>query len=111
MWTENTCAKLSNIQADNFHMLLGMITEIGELSDAFKKDLAYKKNIDWVNVKEELGDLMFYVASFCRINNLDLGEILKLNVQKLEFRYPEKFLQERALNRDLDTETIILESK
>ena len=109
-WTENTCAKLENKNLDNFHMIMGMATEVGELVDVFKKYMAYGKDIDWVNVKEEIGDLMFYIASFCRINNLSLDEIIYTNVAKLETRYPEKFTQEKALNRDLDAERSILES-
>lgn len=108
-WTGNTCAKLENVDLDNFHMLMGMLTEVGELTDVFKKNLAYKKMIDWVNVAEEVGDLMFYIASFCRINNLDLEEILHRNIDKLESRYPEKFTEYHALNRNLEREREILE--
>ena len=108
-WTGNTCAKLESKLMDNIHMLLGMTTEIGELQDVFKKYIAYKKEIDWVNVKEELGDLLFYISSFSRINNFDLEEILETNVKKLESRYPDKFSEFRALNRDFQKERKILE--
>lgn len=108
-WTENTCAKLETNQQDIFHMLLGMVTEVGELSDIFKKALAYGKVIDWINVDEELGDLMFYIGSFCRINNINLNNIINKNVEKLESRYPEKFTEYHALNRDLEKEREILE--
>jgi NTP pyrophosphatase (non-canonical NTP hydrolase) len=110
-WTVNTCAKLDTHKEDITHMLFGMTTEIGELTDIFKKSLAYGKDIDWVNVEEEIGDLMFYIASFCRINNLDLQEIINTNVLKLESRYPEKFSEHDALNRDLNKERSILEKK
>jgi NTP pyrophosphatase (non-canonical NTP hydrolase) len=110
-WTGNTCAKLETLFEDNIHMLFGMMTEIGELIDVYKKDLAYKKPIDIVNVKEEIGDIMFYIASFCRINNLNLDEIISTNVKKLESRYPERFTEYHANNRDLDKERSILESK
>ena len=108
-WTENTCAKLDSSLMDNIHMILGLCTEVAELQDIIKKHIAYKKDIDWVNAKEELGDLMFYVASFCRINNFDLEEILETNVEKLESRYPDKFTEHHALNRDLPKEREILE--
>jgi NTP pyrophosphatase (non-canonical NTP hydrolase) len=108
-WTENTCAKLDNNILDNLHMLTGIITEAGELADPFKKELAYKKPIDWINVKEEIGDLMWYIASFCRINNFDLEEIIETNVKKLETRYPEKFTEYHAINRDLNKEREVLE--
>jgi NTP pyrophosphatase (non-canonical NTP hydrolase) len=108
-FTEQTCAKLENKQLDNLHMVLGMVTETGELADVFKKNLAYNKEMDWVNIKEEVGDLCFYIASFCRINNLDWEEILETNMKKLKSRYPEKFSQERAINRNLGAERKILE--
>ena len=108
-WTGNTCAKLESRLMDNIHMLLGLTTEIGELQDIFKKHIAYKKEIDWVNVKEEIGDIFFYAASFCNINNFDLEEILETNVEKLESRYPNKFSKFRALNRDFQKERKILE--
>ena len=108
-WTGNTCAKLESKLMDNIHMLFGMATEIGELQDVFKKNIAYKKNIDWINIEEEIGDIFFYAASFCRINNLDLEKIIDTNVQKLESRYPNKFTEYHALNRNLSKERKILE--
>lgn len=109
-WTSNTCAKLESQVFDTIHMLMGMTTEVGELTDCFKKQLAYNKQIDWINVKEEIGDLMFYIASFCRINNLNLEDIIDINVKKLESRYPENFTQEKAINRNLEYERKILET-
>ena len=108
-WTGNTCAKLDSNLMDNIHMLLGMVTEVAELSDQVKKNIAYKKDVDWINVREEIGDIMYYVASFCNINNFDLEEILDTNVQKLESRYPNKFTEYHALNRNLTKEREILE--
>jgi len=108
-WTGNTCAKLESTLMDNIHMLLGLVTEVAELSDQVKKNIAYKKNIDWINAKEEIGDIMYYLSSFCRINNFDLEEILDTNVQKLESRYPNKFTEYHALNRNLSKERKILE--
>lgn len=110
-WTEKTCARLATYRFDIFHMLMGMTTEVGELTDAFKKNLAYEKPIDWVNVEEELGDLMFYIASFCKIADIDLEAVIEKNVKKLEHRYPEKFSNDKANNRDLDGERKILEEK
>ena len=108
-WTENTCASLGTQEADTIHMLFGVTTEVGELMDVFKKYLAYGKPIDWVNVREELGDIMYYLASFCNINGIDLEDVLERNVRKLEARYPEKFNEQDALNRNLANEREILE--
>jgi NTP pyrophosphatase (non-canonical NTP hydrolase) len=86
-----------------------MLTEVGELADVFKKEMAYGKPVDWVNVKEEVGDLLWYVSNFCNVNGFDLEEILQTNIDKLQARYPKKFTQENAINRDLDKERTILE--
>lgn len=110
-WTGNTCASLKDKETDNIHMLMGMSTEIGELMDVFKKNIAYNKTIDWINVKEEIGDTLYYIASFCRINELDLEEILNMNISKLESRYPEKFTEYHANNRNLKREREILETE
>lgn len=108
-WTGATCAKLESKKLDNLHMLLGMTTEVGELSDVFKKEMAYNVPVDWVNVGEELGDILFYLASFARINDINLEEVLDKNMKKLSARYPEKFSEYYAKNRDLIRERLILE--
>lgn len=97
----------SNLHA--VHMVMGMSTEVGELVDIYKKNLAYGKPIDEANEKEEIGDLMWYVACHCENKGWDLSEILKTNIEKLKSRYPEKFSSDKALNRNLRRERKILE--
>jgi len=91
------------------HAAMGISTESGELMDAFKRKIFYGKELDVVNVKEEIGDLMWYVAILLRELDLDFEELLQVNIDKLKARYPEKFTEENALNRDLDKEREILE--
>lgn len=101
--------------ADNYdklhavHMVMGMQTEVGELVDVYKKNLAYGKPIDEANEKEEIGDLMWYIACHCKNKGWDLGEIMATNIAKLQARYPEKFTSEKAINRNLVREREILE--
>jgi len=52
------------------HMDMGIITEIGELMDIFKKELAYNKPVDTVNLGEELADICWYT-----VNKLSLGSM------------------------------------
>lgn len=103
---------LTNSQADVLHAAMGLTTESGELMDAVKKHLIYGANIDVVNVKEELGDLMWYIAILLREFGGEgtFEEILNTNIKKLKLRYPEKFTNEQALNRNLDGERKILEA-
>lgn len=93
------------------HAAMGISTEAGELMDAFKRKIFYGKPLDVVNVKEEIGDLMWYVAILMRELDLDLEEVLQLNIDKLRARFPERFTEQHALNRDLERERGILEGK
>ena len=93
------------------HAAMGIGTEAGELLDAFKRKMFYGKELDVVNVKEEIGDLMWYTAILLRELDLDFHEILQLNIDKLKTRFPEKFTKADALNRDLGKERGILEGK
>jgi NTP pyrophosphatase (non-canonical NTP hydrolase) len=108
--SKRTLANLNTKDNDNIHVILGILTEAGELADQFKKHHAYGKPIDWINIEEEIGDIMFYIAGLCSINNLDLEKIMDKNIKKLQQRYPEKFTEENAINRNLDKERKILES-
>lgn len=104
-----TDAPLGDDFKHGLHMVIGMATEVGELQDIYKKRLAYDKPIDEVNEKEELGDLMWYIANHVRWKGWDLEEIMQTNIDKLKARFPEKFDNEKALNRDLTKERKILE--
>ena len=44
------------------HVMTGMCTEVGEMLDPIKKHIAYDRDLDWVNVKEESGDWWWYVG-------------------------------------------------
>lgn len=105
-----TCNDLNNGLANMAHMILGMQTELGEFADPYKKYWAYGKKLDKTNVKEELGDLMWYIACACEFNDWSLEDICQTNIDKLKARYPEKFTNELAINRNLDIERQILEN-
>jgi NTP pyrophosphatase (non-canonical NTP hydrolase) len=93
------------------HAAMGISTESGELLDAFKRKLFYGKPLDVVNVKEEIGDIMWYIAILMRELDLDFEEMLQLNIDKLKARFPEKFSNHHAINRDLGKERQVLEGK
>ena len=67
------------------------------------------RDLNTQNIKEEIGDLMWYIMNLCTFNNFDLEEILQTNIDKLRIRFPEKFTEENALNRNLEQERKTLE--
>lgn len=89
---------------DLAHGIIGISTESGELLDQWKKHIFYGKGLDIQNIREELGDLCWYMALITKALNLDFNEILAGNIRKLEARYGNKFSPEKALNRDVARE-------
>ena len=92
-----------------FHAVLGMASEAGEAVDAVKKHLFYGKPLDKVNLVEEAGDMLWYLGILSLALQTPLAEIAQLNINKLEARYGEKFTEQGATVRDLDTERAVLE--
>lgn len=89
-----------------FHSLIGVATEATELLEAFFSD---SETIDTVNILEEFGDLCWYLAIGIDTVHGDFGEVLDRNIAKLRARFPEKYSDENAINRDVDAERKILE--
>lgn len=109
--SSKTFAQTNDRTLDLVHCAIGASTEAGELLDAFKKHIYYKKELDIVNVGEEIADMQWYLFNLCRLLDLDMEVLLENNIAKLKARYGEKFSEEKALNRDLDKEREILEKR
>jgi NTP pyrophosphatase (non-canonical NTP hydrolase) len=91
------------------HAQKGLASEVGEFTDALKKYVEYAAPLDLVNLAEELGDVMWYVALACNAMGITLEDVMARNIKKLETRYPAKFTTKDALLRNLDAERKILE--
>lgn len=86
------------------HACVGASTESAELLDAIKKHIYYGKELNRQNIKEELGDILWYVALACDAMNVDMGYIMEANIEKLSKRYPEGYTNKDAINRNTKTE-------
>ena len=94
---------------DIFHCIIGMQTELGELADAYKKHIFYGKELDITNVSEEIFDLLWYAVNLARIEKIDLVKGMQNNIAKLKVRFPEKFTEQNAIERNLEAERVELE--
>lgn len=92
------------------HAADGMCTEAGEFKDELKKFKFYGKEIDRINLIEELGDILWYIAIACDEIGVSLEEVMIRNINKLQERYAGKFCEGMALNRDLKQERMAIES-
>lgn len=80
---------------------------ISTLQDYIKKYIAYNKLIDDYKETNLISNILYNVRHM--YGSLDYLESLEKNIAKLKARFPEKFTQEAALNRNLELERKILE--
>ena len=86
---------------DSWDPLLGMVEEIGELAHA---ELKFKQGIRgfigseadkviWhrTQVRDALGDILIYMASYCNTNNYDMAECLEKAWEEVSARDWIKF--------------------
>lgn len=81
-------------------MVYGIVGETGEVIDILKKHLHHGHELDVENVKEEIGDVVWYLSNLCTILDISLQEVLDMNVAKLQRRYPCGFDSEKSINRE-----------
>jgi len=91
------------------HASLGMVTEAGELADMLKKHIFANKPLDLVNAKEELGDNLWYVALAIDVIQTTMREVMQMNIEKLQVRFPDRFSEQHSLGRDVAAEREYLE--
>jgi NTP pyrophosphatase (non-canonical NTP hydrolase) len=72
--TESVVDQIEGLESRMLHGLIGLCTESGELLDAMKKHLYYGKELDTVNMLEEIGDLCWYLAIICDVADIDFAE-------------------------------------
>ena len=92
-----------------FHAIIGLATESTELCEALYDTLLSDRDFDIVNLLEENGDINWYQAIMIDALGGDWAEILTTNIEKLRERYPDKFTEENAINRDIDAERKVLD--
>jgi len=87
-----------------FHSAIGIFTEAGEMFAALSHHA-----VDKVNFREELGDVEWYQAIAYDALGFSAEQNLQNNIDKLTARYPNKFDQVAAIERNLEAERAILE--
>ena len=87
---------LSPSKAHLWHMGTGVAGEAGEIIDIIKKVVLYGQDPDLTHLKEELGDMEFFLEGIRQIFGLTREEILAENTAKLIKRYGESYSNEAA---------------
>ena len=86
---------------------LGLTFNSSKLQDLVKKYIAYNKEISISDESALLENLAFNIKKL--YGDADIHQSLQNNIDKLRVRFPEKFTEELAKNRDLISERKELE--
>ncbi|MBU3934483.1 nucleoside triphosphate pyrophosphohydrolase family protein [Patescibacteria group bacterium] len=74
---------------------LGISGEAGDVAGCIKKTFSHG-NDQKTGIRENIGDMMWYMAMICNFFDWDLDEMLQENLDKLKKRYPEGFTEKDA---------------
>lgn len=80
--------------------LVGINSEAGEALDIWKKYEFHKHDLDKKAIALELGDVLWYLTEAAVALGYSLEDIMKMNIEKLQERYPDGFDPERSKNRE-----------
>lgn len=95
---------------DLFHGIIGAITEVGEMAEILVDLLTVSKEPDQTNVREEIGDVLWYLSRLVKYSETSFLAEMRRNVAKLRERHGTGgFDKDRDITRDLAAEHEVLE--
>lgn len=77
---------------------------LSKLQDYVKKFIAYNKPINNDKEKNSIKVILWSIDELLNMHEIDLETALQNNIDKLRVRFPDKFSETNALNRDLESE-------
>lgn len=77
-----------NIGNNIYYPTLGLVGEAGEVANKIKKVMRDDLDVEYIkiDIKKELGDILWYISTLATELNIDLNEIAEGNIYKLEKR-------------------------
>lgn len=92
------------------HAIVGIVTEAGELADWLKKTKYTRSLRKEVNLIEEIGDVLWYVALLTNALGVPLSQVLFVNETKLALRHGgDSFSPEKCAARDPEAEEVAMQ--
>lgn len=79
---------------------LGLAGEAGETIEQIKKYVYHGHELDRDKIKNELGDILWYLSNIADTLCITLGTVAMFNIEKLQRRYPEGFDPKRSQDRE-----------
>lgn len=94
--------RTSSSESDLIAAVLGMCGESGEVADKVKKARCQGHELNTEDLLKELGDVLWYVTLGAQELGFSLDTVARMNVAKLEARYPNGFSKDASRNRVAD---------
>lgn len=88
----------------NLDLVLDLIVDSGELLDMYKKKAFYNKPISKIILKAVVESIVETLETIAVNLSLDTNALKAKNINKLMIRFPNKFTEHDANNRNLDKE-------
>lgn len=85
-------------------------SNIGAILDKCKRQIFYRKIIDEIEYKQLYIEVIKNLYKLVISMGYDFEPVLQKNISKLKTRYPEKYSDDNAINRNLEEERRVLES-
>lgn len=111
-----TSVLFNGVDMELLHGIVGVATEAGELAEIAHRRLYNNSYLspnpepfDVTNVREEIGDVLWYLARLVKWSGTTFLAEMMRNIAKLRKRHGGSFNAERDANRDLDAERVLLE--
>ncbi len=98
------------VAEDLLHSILGIYTEAAEMLEVLALVLTSGKTDDLrIKLINEAGDSLWYKALLFKQMGTNFEEVAGLNIEKLKKRFPVKFTEDLALNRDESKENVVFD--
>ena len=77
---------------------LGLVGEAGELANKVKK-IIRGDSVDFFALRDELGDVLWYIANTCSVLGVTLSEVAYENIKKIRRRLDDGTIQGEGEDR------------
>jgi NTP pyrophosphatase (non-canonical NTP hydrolase) len=88
---QEACKKTAKVMEDKDKEIcnwgLGVAGEAGDVASCIKKEVFHENKKAKDGIRENIGDMMWYVAMICNFYDWSLDDILSENLEKLNERY------------------------
>lgn len=72
--------------AEQYHAVLGLVGEAGEVAELFKKQLRGERPVDEERLLKQLGDVLYYLVTLARLFDFRASHVMTENMHKLQSR-------------------------